>query len=161
MSMISRNDYKRTLIHLMNYTNNLEYPREYQFTDTEFRQLTPEKIMRWVNVEAYGTPVPHTDANPIHARASSIMYYKRQFPLSFQTGICPGTLPGMRETQRDPHWSPTWSDVWNKKEVRGHGAPSQTTRPITELEYKNTMNIFCNSHQDSTLCNGAPGLINF
>ena len=94
MSRISIHDYKRTLIHLKNYTNNLEYPREYQFTDTELRQLTPEKIMRWFNVKAYGTPVPHTDANRIHACASSIMYYKKSNFLfhsrqAFALELCP------------------------------------------------------------------------
>ena len=146
MSRSSRNDYKRTLIHLMNYTNNLEYPRDYQFTDTELRQLTPEKIMRWFNVKAYGTPVPHTDANPIHARASLIMYYKK----AISSFIPDRHLPwNSARNEGNPTRSPLITDMIRRlkqKEVRGHGAPSRTTRPITELEYKNTMNIFCNSH---------------
>jgi len=142
MSRSSRNDYKRTLIHLMNYTHNTEYSRDHVFSNAELRQLTPFMILRWFNVKAYGTPVPPHDANPIYARASSIEYYKKAILF-----FIPDKHSAWNSAQNEgnPTRSPLIHDfirILKRKEVRGHGAESRTARAITEFEYKNTMGIF-------------------
>ena len=72
--------YKRILDSLMSSVHRRgpgqEYGYDRVYTDVEKRQVTPEELLRWLNVQAFGIPdpAPDTRIRPL-VRANTIAFW--------------------------------------------------------------------------------------
>jgi hypothetical protein len=71
--------YKPHLVSLMNFRDGtMSYTIDTVFDPvTQLGTITPEEIVRWMKFKAYGDPDAPSTANPIKARANSLMQYKK------------------------------------------------------------------------------------
>ena len=158
----SKNDYKPILVALLSYLDNEKYPKDAEFTSERLLQLTPTHISQWMNVRTFGVPNPGLDANPISARSSSLMYWKKAI-----SSFMPHRLEPWRAARNEGN--PTRSQEINeliarvkKKEVRRQGVPSQARRSLTESEYRQQQTILRESAESGNLTRyGIPALSNF
>ena len=77
--------YKSTLDNLLSFVHNTVYTRDTTYTKGELRALTPENVLHWMNLKAFGVTDPPVDANPTLARANSLEYWKKPCRFSCQT----------------------------------------------------------------------------
>ena len=130
----NRKAYKAQLVAFMSFLDDREYPKDQTFDNTRLLQITPQDVLRWFNLKAYGTENPSDDANPIECRSSSIEYAKK----SLSSFMPNKPFPWNEATM---HGNPTRSPLIceflkkiRKKEVRSQGAPAMDVRPFTEGE---------------------------
>jgi hypothetical protein len=69
--------YKSTLDSVLSFVHHTEYSRDKTYTKGELRALTPENILHWMNLKAFGVTDPPADANPISARSNSLSFWKK------------------------------------------------------------------------------------
>ena len=133
--------YKRVLDSLMSSVHRLEVGQDYgaerEYTDDEKRQVTPEEMVRRLNLRTFGGPDPGPDESirPL-VRANTLAFWKKA--ISFHM---PDRLHGWRSGSNDGN--PTKSAEVNdfikrvkKLEARKQGADSQTRRPMLEVEFR-------------------------
>jgi hypothetical protein len=155
-------------VHRLEAGNDYSIEREY--TDDEKRQVTPEELVRWLNLQTFGVPNPGPDDESIQPLvcANTLAFWKKA--ISF---YMPNRLHGWRSGSKDGN--PTKSAEVNdfvkrikKLEARKQGADSKSRRPMLETEFRRLHEIF----KSSTQCNhnsstaqvwkyGMPALINF
>jgi hypothetical protein len=70
-------NYKPTLDSLLSFVHGHVYSRAQTYTNGELRALTPQDVVRWMNLRAFGSPDPPSDANPTLARSASLAYWKK------------------------------------------------------------------------------------
>ena len=164
--------YKRVLDSLMSSVHRLEVGQDYgaerEYTDDEKRQVTPEEMVRWLNLRTFGVPDPgpNESIRPL-VRANTLAFWKKA--ISFHM---PDRLHGWRSGSNDGN--PTKSAEVNdfikrvkKLEARKQGADSQTRRPMLEVEFRRLHEIFKSTvHAHNTNTSriwkyGMPALINF
>ena len=73
----TKNDYKSTLRHLLSHLDGVNYEKGHVFTEERLLGVTPEDVVEYFNVKAYGTSRPTDDDFPILARSSSLYHYKK------------------------------------------------------------------------------------
>ena len=142
-----------------------EYVYDRVYTDVEKRQVTPEELLRWLNVRTFGIPdpAPDTRIRPL-VRANTIAFWKKA--ISFHM---PDRLHGWRTGSNDGN--PTKCAEVNdfvkfvkKLEARKQGAASQTRRPMVETEFgclHEVFKTFGGPHSLAIWNFGMPVLINF
>ena len=54
----------------MSFVHNRAYSQEHEYTAEEKNSLTPDDVVRWMNVKTFGIKDPPIDANPVYARSS-------------------------------------------------------------------------------------------
>ena len=69
--------YKPYLIKLMSFKDGVNYASDREFTNEELAQITPETIVRWMCVKAYGIPDPGPNDNPTEGRSSALAFAKK------------------------------------------------------------------------------------
>jgi hypothetical protein len=69
--------YKLALDSLLLFVHNSSYERTKTYAKGELRALTPDDVVRWMNVKAFGVPDPPSDANPTFARSNLLAYWKK------------------------------------------------------------------------------------
>ena len=70
--------YKATLDTFMSFVHGQQYRREKEYTVEERNALTPNDVVRWMNVKTFfGIEDPPVDANPVHAHSSSLEFWKK------------------------------------------------------------------------------------
>jgi hypothetical protein len=154
--------YKSTLDSVLSFVHHTEYSRDKTYTKGELRALTPENILHWMNLKAFGVTDPPADANPISARSNSLSFWKKA--ISF---FMPNRL--MVWTSGRNEGNPTRSIEVNnlikrvkKKEVRKQGVASQCRRAITEVEFRTMQKILQNHDRNSSIWRyGLYALTNF
>ena len=77
--------YKATLDTCMSFFHGQEYCREKEYTVEERNALTPNDVVRWMNLKTFGIEDPPVDANPVHAHSSSLEFWKKLFCFSCLT----------------------------------------------------------------------------
>ena len=84
---MSDRTYKKTLVRLMSYLDNIEYENDAEFTEQQLGELTPEKLMKWFNHETFDIPDPPVghDLAPL-VRTNTLKYWKKA--LSFFMPNC-------------------------------------------------------------------------
>jgi hypothetical protein len=142
-----------------------EYEFNRVYTDAEKRQVTPEELLRWLNLRTFGIPdpAPDTRIRPL-VRANTIAFWKKA--ISFHM---PDRLHGWRTGSNDGN--PTKCAEVNdfvkfvkKLEARKQGAASQTRRPMVETEFRRLHEVFKSfggPHSSGIWKFGMPALINF
>jgi hypothetical protein len=73
----------------MTFVNDEEYDKEHVFSQDELAPLTPADVLRWMCQQAYGTPEPGPDANPTHARSSTLMFWKKAISFFMPNRLMP------------------------------------------------------------------------
>ena len=143
--------YKATLDSLLSFVHNRQYTHEKTYTKAELRALTPQHVLQWMNLKAFGVIDPPNDANPTFARSNSLAFWKKAISFFMPNRLIPW-FSGRNEG------NPTRSIEINnlikrvkKKEVRKQGAASQSRRAITEVEYRTMQNVFLNQDMSSSL----------
>ena len=71
--------YKSTLDSLMSFVHFTArpYSRDKTYTKGKLRALTPEHVLHWVNLKAFGVADPPMDANPTLARGNSLAFWEK------------------------------------------------------------------------------------
>ncbi|KAI2508146.1 hypothetical protein MHU86_6319 [Fragilaria crotonensis] len=93
--------YKRILDSLMSSVHRLGPGQQYEYnrvyTEAEKRQVTPEELLRWLNMRTFGVPDPAPDTmiQPL-VRANTIAFWKKA--ISFHM---PDRLHGWRTGSND------------------------------------------------------------
>lgn len=141
--------YKPVLIQFMSFIHQVDYGKDHVFSVDDLSTIQPTDIVRWLTFKAWGTDDPEPGAPPQGARANTLLTYKKS--LSY-------FMP-----QQTVDWNPT-AEFGNptrskevraiikfvkKKEVRNQGADSQTRRPLVAAEFRQTVEMLLNSHNDS------------
>jgi hypothetical protein len=155
-------DYKSSLDSMMSFVHGVEYGRERQYTKGELRAVTPNDVLRWMNVKTFGIPDPPIDANPTGARSNTLAFWKKAISF-FMPDRLVSWVSGRNEG------NPTRSiDVNNlirrvkKKEVRKQGVVSKAKRPLTEEEYRKLQKILQNHDRNNYIWRyGLCALTNF
>jgi hypothetical protein len=62
--------YRATFDAFMSFVHNRAYSQEHEYTAEEKNSLTPDDVVRWMNVKTFGIKDPPIDANPVYARSS-------------------------------------------------------------------------------------------
>ena len=91
--------YKSALDSLLSFVHDSSYERTKTYTKGELRALTPDDVVRWMNVKAFGVPDPPSEANPTFARSNLLAYWKKAYRFSCQIGWLFGFRVVMREIQ--------------------------------------------------------------
>ena len=74
--------YRQVLCHFMSFFHERAADHPYdphtqQFTDEELLAITPDDVLRWLNLRAYGDQAPTADMHPTMARSQSIKFWKK------------------------------------------------------------------------------------
>ena len=155
--------YKATLDTCMSFFHGQEYCREKEYTVEERNALTPNDVVCWMNLKTFGIEDPPVDANPVHARSSSLEFWKKA--ISF---FMPNRLIPWNSTSREGN--PTKSIEVNdlikrvkKKEVRKQGVAPQSRRSMTEREFRLLHSILQKYSGDNDIIwrFGVPALVNY
>jgi hypothetical protein len=155
--------YKATLDTFMSFVHGREYRREQEYTVEERNALTPNDVVRWMNVKTFGIEDPPVDANPVHARSSSLEFWKKA--ISF---FMPNRLIPWNSTSQEGN--PTKSIEVNdlikrvkKKEVRKQGVAPQSRRSMTEREFRLLHSVLQKYGGDNDIIwrFGVPALVNY
>ena len=133
--------YKRILDSLMSSVHRRMPGEQYEvgqeYTVDQLREVTPEELMRWLNIQTFGIADAGRDiaVKPL-VRANTLAFWKKA--ISF---FMPDRLHGWRTGSNDGN--PTKCVEVNdfikfikKLEARKIGAETQTRRPMTEKEFK-------------------------
>jgi hypothetical protein len=140
--MVGKNDYHATLVHFMAFTNGIAYPKDHPFVQDELAPLTPDVIAKWMCQKAYGTPEPDPDANPTHARSSSLHYRKKVISNYMANRLMPwNAISGQGNLTRSIEVNTLIKKV-KKKEVRKEGVSSKARRrAVTHVEFRRMQSI--------------------
>lgn len=122
---------KATVDSFLSFVHNRQYTLQKTYTKAELRALTPQHVLQWMNLKAFGVIDPPNDANPTFARSNSLAFWKKAISFFMPNRLIPW-YSGRNEG------NPTRSIEINnlikrvkKKEVRKQGAASQSRRAIT------------------------------
>ena len=129
--------YLSVLVRMINYLDGTSLPKGTEIPRDRISQLTPSDLMRWFNMQVFGTETPEADAHP-KARSTSVEYWKKA--LSF---FMTNRLLAWNEIAKvgNPTRSAELNDLVKyikKKEVRRQGVKSQERRPLAHNEFKAT-----------------------
>ena len=127
--------YHNSLVELMSFVDQTNYPRNTLFTPAVLGQLKPQQIEHWMQLKVYGTATPGPNDRPVHGRSTSLEYYKKAISHYMPNKL----MPWNQLTQVG---NPTRSIEVNKlikkvkqAEVRKLGKESSARRPLQKTEY--------------------------
>ena len=130
--------YRPCLVKLMNFKDHPheDYTNDTVFLEEQLLAIVPTDVVRWLKFRAYGTPDLDADHDPLFARASSMLNWKKQLS----------------------HFMPNKAMVWDtvkqcgnptkstdinefitkikRKEARKQGAEPRKRRPMEAEEYE-------------------------
>ena len=69
--------YRPMLIRFMGFTDGREYPKTQTFTTEELLAVTPEHLVGFFSLLAYGMANPGSNDCPTHARHTTLYNYKK------------------------------------------------------------------------------------
>jgi len=138
--------YYAILVEFMEHKNSTEYALDKLFTREELLDITPVHLYRWMCFKTYGREDPGVDDNPIHARSTTMAYWKKAISYFMPNNGQAWTV-GARD-DGEGFGNPTRSREINRlitavrrKETRGLGSPSQADRSCTRAEYLQAINL--------------------
>jgi hypothetical protein len=154
--------YKPSLDHpLMSFISGTEIARDSVYTDNELCAIEPKHILRWMNLTAFETVNSGVDANPISARSSILVYWKKAMSFFHPNRLMVWSAGRMKG-------NPTRSVEINnlikrvkKKQVRKQGVRSQTWRAITKLEFRALHAVLRDDARSMLWRYGMSAMINF
>lgn len=144
--------YKAVLASFMNFVHDRptggEYSRDHEHSMEVLAAITPNDVLRYMNLKTFGTTDPPGDANPVSARANTLAVDKKA--ISF-------FMPNRDKwSATRMEGNPTQSMQVNslikrvrKKEARKQGVKSQARRPIQGEEFV-ALHELLNQHEETT-----------
>jgi hypothetical protein len=111
-----------------------EYPRDHVHAIEVLAAVTPNDVLRYLNLKTFGTTEPAGDANPISARASSLAMDKKAISYFMPNR----DVWSVTRTEGNPTRSVLVNALIKrvkKKEARKQGVDSQTRRPMLGQEF--------------------------
>ena len=130
----------------MGYINSTSYPDDYEFSIEELREVTPERIYRWMCHKTYGVEEPGPDDRPLNAMTNTLKAWKKQ--LSY---FMPNHLTPWDDMSRKGN--PTRSALVNdlilnvtRQETRGLGRDSEADRAFSDDEFKQVLTALRDSN---------------
>jgi hypothetical protein len=155
--------YKATFDAFMSFVHNQTYSREHEYTAEEKNSLTPDDVVRWMNVKTFGIEDPPIDANPVHARSSSLEFWKKAISFFMPNRLVPWNAS---RNEGNPTKSIDVNDLIRrvkKKEVRKQGVAPQSRRSMTEREFRLLHSVLRKYGTDNDIIwrFGVPALINY
>jgi hypothetical protein len=133
--------YKANLTRCLEFLDGIEYSADHVFTNERLGQLTPMDIYHWLAKIAYGTEDPGPEDNPVHARSSTLEYYKKSISHFVPNQHQPwNTISNTGNPTKSKEIHSLLKAV-KRKEVRGLGAPSRSDRAFTLEEYEQCLRI--------------------
>jgi hypothetical protein len=106
------------------------------YTKGELRALTPDDVVRWVNVKAFDLPDPPSDANPTFVRTRLLAYWNKSISFFMPDRLVVWVLG---RNEGNPTRSIEVDSLIKrikKKEVRKQGELSKAKRPLTEDKFE-------------------------
>ena len=159
----SNKSYQSTLVAFMSFFCNVSFNRTHLFSADDLNAVSPQDIVRWMNVKAFGEENPPDSANPLYARSSSLEFWKKA--LSF---YMPNRLLQWNTISNsgNPTKSTNVNDLIKrvkKKEVRKQGVAPQSQRSMKEPEFRVLRTIRQKMGNDGDVITklGIPALINY
>jgi hypothetical protein len=132
-------NYQATMVEFMSHFHGLIYPKNHRFTRSELLEITPLEIKRWMCDKAFGTPDIGLRDRPSKGRSSSLSYYKKAL-----SHFMPNKSVPWMNGQGNPTRSQVVNDVIKlvkKYEVRGEGKAPEDKRPVTQAEFRKTLEL--------------------
>lgn len=137
-------NYQPYIVELMEFFHGgVDYPADKTFTREELLELEPMIIKRWLANKAYGDPEYNLDNQgdcPIHVRSNTLEFAKKAVSF-FMPNRTPAWVDGVG--------NPTKSKLINNllKEVkalesRQEAVMDKSMRPLTEAEFRRTLQLF-------------------
>ena len=130
--------YKCILASFMSFTHNRavgsEYPRDHVHAMEVLAAVTPNDVVKYLNMKAFGTTEPAGDANPTSARANSLAMDKKAISYFMPNR----DVWSMTRSEGNPTRSALVNALIKrvkKKEARKQGVDSQTRRPMRSQEF--------------------------
>ena len=111
-----------------------KYPSENVHTMEVLAAITPNDVLRYMNLKTFGTTEPAGDANPISARANSLAMDKKAISYFMPNR----DMWSVTRTEGNPTRSALVNGLIKrvkKKEARKQGVDSQTRRPMLGQEF--------------------------
>ena len=144
--------YHAVLVEFMEYKNATTYAADKTFTSEELLTIVPQDIRKWMAFRVFGKEDPSDTDNPIHARSSSLTFWKKSI-----SSFMPNKGVGWIVDGADPNigrGNPTRSNEINsliqavrRKETRRIGKPSQADRAFIKAEYVQAVDLLsCHGH---------------
>ncbi|KAL7567236.1 hypothetical protein ACA910_021220 [Epithemia clementina (nom. ined.)] len=139
--MPPQKEYQATLVRLLSYLDNVEYPNNQTFSQQRLSEITPTDIVHWMNVKCFGVAAPNGDANPVHCQSTSLASWKKAL-----SHFMPNCLMAWNEISNvgNPTRSALVNDLIKrvkKKEVRRLGVQSKARRSLTDPEFHHVIDI--------------------
>jgi len=124
------------------FHGGIEYPSDQQFTREQLLELGPLDIKRWLANKAYRDPDYNLRRGdrPVYARSSTLEFAKKA--ISF---FMPNRLPAWINGAGNPTKSVAVNNLLKEVkqfEVRGEGVGDQSMRPVSEQEFRKTIQLF-------------------
>ena len=145
---LALHQYYSVLHAFMCQKNSTNYPKDHEFSDTELGAITPNDLYRHFCLKAYHKHDPGPTDRPLHARASSIEFYKKA--ISY---FMPNRLASWNYLANPPCGNPTKSKEVNdlikairKKETRKQGKKSKADRPMEASEFEQAITMMESSN---------------
>jgi len=133
--------YHPTLRKFMGWRNHTQYPKNHVFSPEELQGITPEELVRWFKLIAYGTETPGPDDRPMLRRSTGIAFCKKAISY-YMTDV------GAAWNSAAQSGNPTMSKPVNrlikemkKHEVRKQGKKSNAKRDMKRPEFKKTLQL--------------------
>lgn len=136
----------------MSHKDGISYNKDTTFSQEELSVLTPEHIVDFMKLKAYGTSTPTDSMRPEKGRANSLLDYKKKISKFMPLKSLPWhpiTLQG------NPTRSAEVNEFINsvkKAEVRHEGKPSQATRPFTLNEFIQILDLVSSVRAEDASC---------
>ena len=141
------NRYKANLVKCMGFLDGHQYSTDQEFTNERLNALTPLDIYRWLASIAYGTDDPGPQDDPVHARWTSLQYYKKSISFFIPNRHQPwNSITNTGNPTKSKEVNSLLKAV-KRKEVRGLGTNSKADRALTLEEYEQALRIM-NGYED-------------
>jgi hypothetical protein len=120
----------------MSFRDDVQYHPDHEFTREELAAVTPEQLVEWMSVEAYGVRHPRPDDQPHILRSSTLEQYKKAISHFMPNNNVPyNEMAGVGNPTRSMLLNNMIKKV-RKQECRKQGKPSQARRNAEASEFE-------------------------
>ena len=159
----SNKSYQSTLVAFMSFFRNVPFNRTHLFSADDLNVVSPQDIVRWMNVKAFGEENPPDSANPLYARSSSLEFWKKALSFYMPNRLIPwNTISNSGNPTKSTNVNDLIKRV-KKKEVRKQGVAPQSRRSMKEPEFRVLRMVLqkMDNGNEIVMKLGIPALINY
>ena len=131
----SKATYKRILVNFFSFLHGKTYPLETEFTQAQFLSVTPEELVRYFSLRAYGNEYPDEESRPEKARTNTISFDKKALSHFWPNKKLPYDEVNKKGNPTKSSLISEFIKQMQKHEVRREGAPSRARREIEYYEF--------------------------